>query len=213
MAHVAFEAKPRAERGALAQPLQLGLLGAPLQLAISAGVQFDHRRSQHDGGFELARIGLDEQGDADAGVAQPGDHRLQVIVLAGGVEATLGGPLLALLGHDAGGMRRVPSAMPTISGVAAISKLSGGLSSRISASMSHRRCGGGPRAGARDAVGAGLAASAAARSGSGSCRRARCARWRRDRCHSQAQLGRRSGHTRLFRGWLLKVSSARARRH
>jgi hypothetical protein len=43
-------------------------------------------------------VGLDEQRDADAGIAQPGDHRLQVVVLAGGVEPALGGPLLALLG-------------------------------------------------------------------------------------------------------------------
>ena len=70
-------------------------------------MQFDDRRAQRDRRLELARIGLDEQRDADAGVAQAGDHRLQVIVLAGGVEAALGRPLLALLGHDAGGMRPV----------------------------------------------------------------------------------------------------------
>ena len=38
---------------------------------------------------------------------QARDHRLQVIVLAGGVEPALGRPLLALLGHDAGGVRAV----------------------------------------------------------------------------------------------------------
>jgi hypothetical protein len=68
-------------------------------------MQLDDRRAQGHGGLELARIGLDEQRDADAGIAQACDHRLQVIVLAGRIETTLGRPLLALLGHDAGGMR------------------------------------------------------------------------------------------------------------
>jgi len=36
-----------------------------------------------------------------------GDHRLQVVVLAGRVEPALGRPFLALLGHDAGGMGAV----------------------------------------------------------------------------------------------------------
>ena len=41
------------------------------------------------------------------GVAEPRDERREVIVLAGGVEPALGGPLLALLGDDAGGVRAV----------------------------------------------------------------------------------------------------------
>ncbi len=104
MAHVAFEAKRGAKRRPLAQALELGLLRRTLQLAVAAGMQLDDRRAQHHRRLELARVGLDEQRDPDAGVAQPGHHRLQMIVLAGRIEATLGGPLLALLGHDAGGV-------------------------------------------------------------------------------------------------------------
>jgi hypothetical protein len=71
-------------------------------------VELDHRRAEPQRGFELALVGSDEQADADAGVLEPRDDRLQVVVLPGGVEPTLGGALLALLGHDAGRMRAVP---------------------------------------------------------------------------------------------------------
>jgi hypothetical protein len=47
------------------------------------------------------------------------------VPLAGGVEAAFGGALLPPLGHDAGGMRAHLAGDATISGVAAISKLSG----------------------------------------------------------------------------------------
>ena len=41
------------------------------------------------------------------GVAQPLDERLQRLELPGGIEPALGGPLLALFGDDAGGVRAV----------------------------------------------------------------------------------------------------------
>src|SRR4029079_16488541 len=41
MAHVAFEAEPRAQRRAPAQALELGLLRRALELAIAPGMQFD----------------------------------------------------------------------------------------------------------------------------------------------------------------------------
>ena len=107
MAHVALEAELGAQHRALLQLREFGLLRGALQLAVAAGVQLDHRRPKRHRRFELARIGLDEKRDADAGVAQPRDHRLQVIVLARGVETALGRPLLALLRHDAGRMRLV----------------------------------------------------------------------------------------------------------
>ena len=102
---MAFEAELLAERGGLLDAQKLGVALGAFDLAVAAGVQLDDRRAELHRHLELARIGLDEQRDADAGVAQPRDQRLQVIVLADRVEAALGGPLLALLGHDAGGMR------------------------------------------------------------------------------------------------------------
>jgi hypothetical protein len=55
MAHVALEAEPGAQRGALLQAGELGLLRLALQLAIAAGVQFDDRRAQGHRRLELAR--------------------------------------------------------------------------------------------------------------------------------------------------------------
>ena len=55
------------------------------------------------------------------------------------VEAALGGALLALLGHEAGGMRPVASAIATISSVAAISKFSGLEMAAFSRAMSSSR--------------------------------------------------------------------------
>ena len=58
-------------------------------------------------------------------------------MLAGGIEAALGGALLALFGNDAGGVRAVAQARsPSISSVAAISRFSGRSISAISRSMS-----------------------------------------------------------------------------
>ena len=69
MTGMAFEPKPRAERRRLLQPSQLRPFGLAVQFAVAAGMQFDDRCTQHHGGLELARIGLDEQRYADASVA------------------------------------------------------------------------------------------------------------------------------------------------
>ena len=68
-------------------------------------MNFDHRRADRRGRLDLRRLGGNEQRDADAGRGQFADRGAQRLALAGGVEAAFGGPLLAPLGHDAGGMR------------------------------------------------------------------------------------------------------------
>ena len=75
-----------------------------VDMGVAAGVEFDDRRAEADGGFDLRRIGLDEQADPDVGAAQFVDEISEVIVLPGGVEAALGRALLALFGDDAGGV-------------------------------------------------------------------------------------------------------------
>ena len=95
------------ERGRVGDAAQLGRARLALEMGVAAGVELDHRRAEPDRRLDLARVGLDEQADADVGVAQPGDESAQMVVLPGGVEPALGGPLLALLGDDAGGVRAV----------------------------------------------------------------------------------------------------------
>ncbi len=51
------------------------------------------------------RVGLDEERDADAGIVQPGDVGRQMVVPAHHIEPALGGALLALLRHQADGVR------------------------------------------------------------------------------------------------------------
>src|SRR5262245_20149170 len=75
------------------------------RVAPRAGVDLDHRRADGDRRLDLARLGGDEQRNADAGVLQPGDHRHERVVLTGHVEAAFRGPLLAPLGYKAGGVR------------------------------------------------------------------------------------------------------------
>ena len=85
--------------------LQLGGARLALGMGVAAGVELDDRRAEQHRRLDLARVRLDEQRDADAGVGEARDERLQVIVLAEGVEPALGGHLLAPLGDDAGGVR------------------------------------------------------------------------------------------------------------
>ena len=56
---------------------------------------------------EMAWIGLDEQGYAAAGFAEPVDHWLQMIVQSGRIESALGRALLAPLGDEADRVRLV----------------------------------------------------------------------------------------------------------
>ena len=81
-----------------------------------------------------------------------------MVLAADDVEPALGGALLALLRHEAAAWGRWRSAMASISSVAAISKLSGPVSSRLSRAMSasemwrrsSRRCAVMPSAPGRD---------------------------------------------------------------
>src|SRR5690606_20635373 len=95
---------------------QSGHVGDPAQLyrnlfaggmRVFAGVKLDHRRPESQRRLELSLLWSDEQAHADARVEQARDDGLQVVVLPGRIEPTLGGAFLALLGHDAGGMRAV----------------------------------------------------------------------------------------------------------
>ena len=76
-------------------------------MGVAAGVELDDRSAEPERRLDLALGGLDEQADADVRRAEPVDVISEVIVLAGGVEAALGGALLALFGDDAGGVRAV----------------------------------------------------------------------------------------------------------
>jgi len=78
-----------------------------VEISVAAGVELDDRGAEPDRRLDLGGVGLDEQADADVGTAQFVDVISEVIVLAGGVEPALGGPLLALFGDDAGGMGAV----------------------------------------------------------------------------------------------------------
>ena len=134
--------------------------------------------------LDLARLGGDEQRNADAGVLQPGDHRRERIVLAGDVEAALGGALLAPLRHQAGRVRRgLDRDRHHLVGrrhfeIERLGDL--GLEARdvvvadVPAVLAQMR---------GDAVGAGRDRDLAPRAPDrGGVRRARCGWWRRDRC-------------------------------
>ena len=56
-------------------------------------------------GFDLIRVGVDEQGDLDSGASQLGNERLKRRYLARDVEPALGGDLLPVLGYEAACMR------------------------------------------------------------------------------------------------------------
>ena len=98
------------ERGAVGDALQLGRALLAFEMGVAAGVELDDRRAEADRGFDLRLRRLDEQADPDVRRAELVDIISQVIVLAGGVEAALGRPLLALFGNDAGGVRAVRAA-------------------------------------------------------------------------------------------------------
>ncbi len=80
-------------------------LAGEMEIAIAPGVEFDDRRPEGAGDVELARVGLDEQRDADAAAAERRDHRRKALATGDHVEAALRRALLALLRNDAGGVR------------------------------------------------------------------------------------------------------------
>jgi hypothetical protein len=70
-------------------------------------VQFDDVGAGLGGGFDLLGRGIDEQRDADAGLAQIRNERRQPVVLARDAEAAFRGQFGAMLRHQAAGMRPV----------------------------------------------------------------------------------------------------------
>jgi hypothetical protein len=104
-----LEAEPPGELGAVTDPLPLGLRGRhPLVgkgVAPRAGMNLDHRRTDGDRRLNLARLGGDEQRNADPGLPQSGDDRGEHLMLAGHVEAAFGCAFFAPLGHETGGVR------------------------------------------------------------------------------------------------------------
>lgn len=78
-----------------------------LSVGESTGVEFDHVRTEGEGGVDLSRIGLDEHADAGAGVAQSADGWLEEVFEADDVEAAFGGDFFAIFGDETGfmGMR------------------------------------------------------------------------------------------------------------
>ena len=99
----------RRKRSAARDPGELGLgCGAVARrqsVAPGAGVDLDDRRADRDSGFDLRRLGGDEQRHANAGLGQPSHRRAQRLALPGGIEAAFGRALLPPLGNEAGGMR------------------------------------------------------------------------------------------------------------
>ena len=92
------------ERGHVGDPAQLDRLRLADQMRVAAGMELDHRRAEPERGVELGLARLDEQADADPAALQPLDERAQRLKLPRRVQPALGGPLLAPLGDDAGGM-------------------------------------------------------------------------------------------------------------
>ena len=86
------------------EPLQLPLARGPGGVGIGAGVQLHERRAHGGHRVELGRVGVDEQAHEAAGLGQRGHGLPQAGTLLHAVEASLGGHLGALLGHDAEGL-------------------------------------------------------------------------------------------------------------
>ncbi len=81
--------------------LQACLIAVPRRHGPKAGVQLDARGTGFRGGFNLHRIGADEQGDTAARGGQTRAGVLHAIELTGHIQPALGGDLLTALGHQA----------------------------------------------------------------------------------------------------------------
>ncbi|MCY1186533.1 hypothetical protein D9M73_274140 [compost metagenome] len=103
-----FDPVARRQSRRIRQTAQFDRLRFALELGIAPGVQLHHRRAQANRRVDLPRIGFDEQRDADACLAQRRHQRCQRGELPRRIEPALGGPLLALFGHDARGVGAVP---------------------------------------------------------------------------------------------------------
>ncbi len=111
MAGVDLQAQGGGLSRASLQPLQLAHrplgVGLAHRLAIGAGVQLHHLGAGLGGRGDLVGIGVDEQRDADARLAQHPHRRRHPVVAGHDIQPALGGQLLAPLGHQAGGVRPV----------------------------------------------------------------------------------------------------------
>ncbi len=111
MAGVHFKPSYGGAQCAVLKPRQLVAHGVRLAIrerrAIGAGMQLDRVGADVSRRIDLLAVGVDEQCDANAGVAQPRDERLEPCGIACDVEATLGGELLAALRNEAAIVRQL----------------------------------------------------------------------------------------------------------
>ena len=190
---------PRCAAAADASRSSSARCGLALGLAIGADVQLDHLRADGDGGIELARIGVDEERDADAGLLSGATSGAKVMCSPATSRPPSVVHLLARSGTRQAACGRWRSAIASISSVAAISKLSGSPISRLSAldvgvgdvAAILAQVGG-------DAVGAGGGGQLGGAHRIGiACRRGRSGWWPRGRCSRRGADGA-CRHVRCF---------------
>ena len=135
----AWDSRPSCWQSAAAfcDAQQLGVALGAVDIAVAAGVELDHRRAELHRRLELARVGLDEQRDADAGVAQAARPAASGDCAARPRRAR---PRWSAPRASRARCRRRAgdgaSAIATISSVAAISRLSGRSIASIRRAMS-----------------------------------------------------------------------------
>ena len=104
-----FEAGVPCECGAADDAREFGCRGVGLarrqSVAPGAGVNLDHRRADSNGGFDLRRLGGNEQRHPNARSGELRHRRAQRVALACGIEAAFGRALGPPLRHDASGVR------------------------------------------------------------------------------------------------------------
>ena len=93
------------KRSRVGDPPQLEFAVCTFAMRVFASMEFNNISTQTDRRFDLARVGLDEQADANIGLTQCRHNRCQVVMLACRIQPTLGRALLTPLGHDARSMR------------------------------------------------------------------------------------------------------------
>src|SRR5690606_19343263 len=95
------------KRCSVSEAPELGRARLAFAMRVATGVKLDDGRLQTHRRLDLARIGLDEEADADARVRKARDDGCEMIVLPCGIEPALGRTLLALFRDNAGSVRRV----------------------------------------------------------------------------------------------------------
>ena len=94
MGHAASDAVPDARQ-------LTGSVFRALGVGIATGVQFDGRRADALGRFDLQRLGIDKQRHFTTDARQPLDRRTNPRFLAGYIQAAFGGQFLAGFRHQA----------------------------------------------------------------------------------------------------------------